>query len=186
MLALIEQKRGELAGDKSDVDNAKAELLNTAETDIKEQAKAETQAALQEYAAYLSEKIAFEESYARKKELLSKAAAEAATDAERRVAEAALAGLEAKRQEYDRSSGNEQYDALLQEYQSFQEQETAILKKYAEQRALAEQQGNVAMIARINAKQQTELSKLAAQRLMASESWNQLFCDISRLLYDDY
>lgn len=181
MLALIEQKRGELAGDKSDVDNAKAELLNTAETDIKEQAKAETQAALQEYAAYLSEKLAFEESYARKKELLSKTAAEAATDAERRVAEAALAGLEAKRQEYDRSSGNEQYDALLQEYQSFQEQETAILKKYAEQRALAEQQGNVAMIARINAKQQTELSKLAAQRLMASESWNQLFSDISRL-----
>lgn len=181
MLALIERKRGELAGDNSDVDNAKAELLNTAESDTKEQAKAETQAALQEYAAYLSEKLAFEESYARKKELLSKQAAEAATDAERRVAEAALAGLEAKRQEYDRSSGNEQYDALLQEYQSFQEQETAILKKYAEQRALAEQQGNVSMIAQINAKQQTELSKLAAQRLMASESWNQLFSDISRL-----
>ena len=181
MLALIEQKRGELAGDNSDVDNAKAELLSTAESDIREQAKAETKTALREYAAYLSEKLAFEESYARKKELLSKAAAEAATDAERRVAEAALAGLEAKRQEYDHSSGNEQYDALLQEYQTFQEQETAILKKYAEQRALAEQQGNVSMIARINAKQQTELSKLAAQRLMASESWGQLFSDISRL-----
>ena len=181
MLALIEQKRGELAGDNSDVDNAKAELLSTAESDTREQAKAETKTALREYAAYLSEKLAFEESYARKKELLSKAAAEAATDAERRVAEAALAGLEAKRQEYDHSSGNEQYDALLQEYQTFQEQETAILKKYAEQRALAEQQGNVSMIARINAKQQTELSKLAAQRLMASESWGQLFSDISRL-----
>lgn len=181
MLALIEQKRGELAGDNSDVDNAKAELLSTAESDTRKQAKAETKAALREYAAYLSEKLAFEESYARKKELLSKAAAEAATDAERRVAEAALAGLEAKRQEYDHSSGNEQYDALLQEYQTFQEQETAILKKYAEQRALAEQQGNVSMIARINAKQQTELSKLAAQRLMASESWGQLFSDISRL-----
>ena len=181
MLALIEQKRGELAGDNSDVDNAKAELLSTAESDIREQAKAETKTALREYAAYLSEKLAFEESYARKKELLSKAAAEAATDAERRVAEAALAGLEAERQEYDHSSGNEQYDALLQEYQTFQEQETAILKKYAEQRALAEQQGNVSMIARINAKQQTELSKLAAQRLMASESWGQLFSDISRL-----
>lgn len=181
MLALIEQKRGELAKDNSDVDNAKAVLLSTAESDTRKQAKAETKAALREYAAYLSEKLAFEESYARKKELLSKAAAEAATDAERRVAEAALAGLEAKRQEYDHSSGNEQYDALLQEYQTFQEQETAILKKYAEQRALAEQQGNVSMIARINAKQQTELSKLAAQRLMASESWGQLFSDISRL-----
>lgn len=181
MLALIEQKRGELAKDNSDVDNAKAVLLSTAESDTRKQAKAETKAALREYAAYLSKKLAFEESYARKKELLSKAAAEAATDAERRVAEAALAGLEAKRQEYDHSSGNEQYDALLQEYQTFQEQETAILKKYAKQRALAEQQGNVSMIARINAKQQTELSKLAAQRLMASESWGQLFSDISRL-----
>lgn len=181
MLALIEQKRGELAGDNSDVDNAKAELLSTAESDTREQAKTETKAALREYAAYLSEKLDFEESYARKKELLSKAAAEAATDKERQLAEAALAGLEAKRQEYDQSSGNEQYDALLQEYQTFQEQETAILKKYAEQRALAEQQGNVSMIAQINAKQQTELSKLAAQRLMASESWGQLFSDISQL-----
>lgn len=181
MLALIEQKRGELAGDNSDVDNAKAVLLSTAESDTREQAKAETKAALREYAAYSLEKLAFEESYARKKELLSKEAAEAATDAERQVAEDALAKLEAKRQEYDHSSGNEQYDALLQEYQTFQEQETAILKKYAEQRALAEQQGNVSMIARINAKQQTELSKLAAQRLMASESWGQLFSDISRL-----
>lgn len=181
MLTIIEQKRGELSGDNSDVDNAKADLLNNAEDDAKEQAKAETKALLEEYAAFLTEKLAFEESYARNKELLTKRAAEAANDAERRAAETALAGLEAKRQEYAQSSGNEQYDALLQEYQTFQEQETAILKKYAEQRALAEQNGNTSMIAQINAKQQTELSKLAAQRLMASESWGQLFSDISRL-----
>ncbi len=181
MLALIERKRGELAGDNSDVDNAKAELLRTAEADTREQAREETRALLNEYASYLSEKLAFEESYARNRELLCRQAAEAATEAERRVAEVALAGLEAKRQEYERSSGNEQYDALLQEYQTYQEQQTAILEKYAEQRELAEQQGNAAMIAQINAKQQTELSNLAAQRLMASESWGQLFSDISRL-----
>lgn len=181
MLNVIEQKRGELSGNNSDVDNAKADILNNAEGDAKEQAKAETKALLEEYAAFLTEKLVFEESYARNKELLTKRSAEAANEAERRAAEAALAGLEAKRQEYANSSGNEQYDALLQEYQTFQEQETAILNKYAEQRALAEQQGNTSMIAQINAKQQTELSKLAAQRLMASESWGQLFSDISRL-----
>lgn len=181
MLATIERRRSELAGDNSDVDNAKAEILNTAEADTREQARQETKALLNEYAAYLQEKIDFEESYARKKELLSKAAAEAATDAERREAEAALAGLEAKREEYAKRSGNEQYDALLEEYQTYQQQETAILEKYAAQRALAEQQGNADMIAAINTKQQTELSKLAAQRLMASESWGQLFGDISRL-----
>lgn len=181
MLATIERRRSELSGDNSDVDNAKADILNAAEADTKQQAKEETKALLNEYASYLQEKIDFEESYARNKELLTRRAAEAATDAERRVAESALAALEAKREEYAKRSGSEQYDALLQEYQSYQQQETAILEKYAAQRALAEQQGNAAMIAQINAKQQTELSKLAAQRLMASESWGQLFSDISRL-----
>lgn len=181
MLATIERRRSELAGDNSDVDNAKAEILNTAEADTQEQARQETKALLNEYAAYLQEKIDFEESYARNKELLTRRAAEASTEAERRVAEAALAALEAKREEYAKRSGNEQYDALLEEYQTYQQQETAILEKYAAQRALAEQQGNADMIAAINTKQQTELSKLAAQRLMASESWGQLFGDISRL-----
>lgn len=181
MLATIERRRSELSGDNSDVDNAKAEILTAAENDAKEQAKEETKALLNEYAAYLQEKIDFEESYARNRELLTRRAAEATTDAERQVVEAALAALEAKRAEYNKRSGNEQYDTLLQEYQTYQQQETAILEKYAAQRALAEQQGNAAMIAQINAKQQTELSKLAAQRLMASESWGQLFSDISRL-----
>lgn len=181
MLATIERRRSELAGDNSDVDNAKAEILNTAEADTQEQARQETKALLNEYAAYLQEKIDFDESYARKKELLTRRAAEASTEAERRAAEAALAALEAEREEYAKRSGNEQYDALLEEYQTYQQQETAILEKYAAQRALAEQQGNASMIAQINAKQQSELSKLAAQRLMASESWGQLFSDISRL-----
>lgn len=181
MLATIERRRSELSGDNSDVDNAKAEILNTAEADTLQQAKEETKALLQEYAGYLQEKIDFEESYARKKELLSRQAAESATDAERQVAEAALAALEKKREEYSKRSGSEQYDTLLEEYKTYQEQETAILEKYAAQRALAEQQGNASMIAQINAKQQSELSKLAAQRLMASESWGQLFSDISRL-----
>ena len=181
MLATIERRRSELSGDNSDVDNAKAEILTAAENDAKEQAKEETKALLNEYAAYLQEKIDFEESYARNRELLTRRAAEATTDAERQVVEAALAALEAKRAEYNKRSGSEQYDTLLQEYQTYQQQETAILEKYAAQRALAEQQGNAAMIAQINAKQQTELSKLAAQRLMASESWGQLFSDISRL-----
>lgn len=37
------------------------------------------------------------------------------------------------------------------------------------------------MITQINAREQAELSKLAASRLMATESWNQLFSDLSRL-----
>lgn len=180
-LALIERRREELSGDNSDVDNAKADILDVAEDDAKQQAKEETKALLQEYANYMQEKLDFEESYARKRELLQKASAEATSEQEKQVAEAALAALEKKRKEYESRSGSEQYDQLLTEYQTFQEKQTAILQKYSEQRAEAEKQGNLSMIAQINAKEQEELSKLAASRLMATESWNQLFSDLSRL-----
>lgn len=180
-LAVIAKKREDLKNDNSDVDNAKKERLDTKETDTKEQAKKETAELLKEYAGYLQEKLDFEESYARNRELLTKQAAEASTEEERKVAEAALAALEKKRQEYAKRSGSEQYDKLLEEYQSYQQKKTAIQEKYSQQRAEAEKQGNLAMISQINAKEQEELSKLAASRLMATESWNQLFSDISRL-----
>lgn len=180
-LAVIAKKREDLKNDNSDVDNAKKERLDTKETDTKEQAKNETAELLKEYAGYLQEKLDFEESYARNRELLTKQAAEASTEEERKVAEAALAALEKKRQEYAKRSGSEQYDKLLEEYQSYQQKKTAIQEKYSQQRAEAEKQGNLAMISQINAKEQEELSKLAASRLMATESWNQLFSDISRL-----
>lgn len=180
-LALIERRREELSGDNSDVDNAKSDILDVAEEDTKAKARQETRELLQEYASYVQEKLEFEESYARKRKLLSKAAAEASNELEKKAAEAALAALEKQRKEYESRSGSEQYDQLLTEYQSYQEKQTAILRKYAEQRAEAEKQGNLSMITQINAKEQEELSKLAASRLMATESWNQLFSDLSRL-----
>lgn len=180
-LALIERRREELSGDNSDVDNAKSDILDVAEEDTKAKAKQETRELLQEYASYVQEKLEFEESYARKRELLNKAATEASNEQERKAEEAALAALEKQRKEYESRSGSEQYDQLLTEYQSYQEKQTAILQKYAEQRAEAEKQGNLSMITQINAKEQEELSKLAASRLMATESWNQLFSDLSRL-----
>lgn len=180
-LALIEEKRQQLAGDNSDVDNAKSEMLNEAETDTKEQAKQETKALLQEYASYLQEKLEFEESYARKKGLLQTQLTMAATDKERKIAEAALAKLEAKRKEYEGRSDSEEYDALLEQYQTYQQQQTAIKEKYEAQRAEATKHGNAALIAEINKAEQSALSKLATEQLMASESWNKLFDDMSEL-----
>ena len=180
-LALIEEKRQQLAGDNSDVDNAKGEMLNEAETETKEQAKQETKALLQEYAGYLQEKLEFEESYARKRGLLVTQAATAATEKERKIAEAALAALEAKRREYEGRSDSEEYDELLQQYQTYQQQQTAIKEKYDAQRAVATKQGNALLIAEINKAEQAALSKLATEQLMASESWGRLFDDMSEL-----
>lgn len=180
-LDLLEQRRKELSGDNSDVDNAKKDIIDDAKKDTLQQAKEETKQLLREYAGYLSDKLDFEESYAWKKQAITDKLAKATTSKDKQVAEAALAALEKKRAEYSKLTGNEQYDQLLQRYKTYQQQQTEIMKTYAAQRVEAEKQGNIAMIAQINAKEQAELSKLAASRLMASESWNQLFSDLSTL-----
>lgn len=180
-LDLLEKRKQELSGDNSDVDNAKSEIIDDAKKDTVKQAKEETKQLLREYAGYLAEKLEFEESYARKKELLTANAAKASTDKERTIALAALATLEAQKKKYDKQSGSESYDQLLATYKGYEQQKTDILQKYSDQRKEAEKHGNVAMLAQINAAEQKELSSLAAQRLMASESWNQLFSDLSTL-----
>lgn len=180
-LDLLEQRRKELSGDNSDVDNAKKDIIDDAKKDTLQQAKEETKQLLREYAGYLSDKLDFEESYAWKKQAITDKLVKATTSKDKQVAEAALAALEKKRAEYSKLTGNEQYDQLLQQYKTYQQQQTEIMKTYAAQRVEAEKQGNIAMIAQINAKEQAELSKLAASRLMASESWNQLFSDLSTL-----
>ena len=180
-LDLLEQRRKELSGDNSDVDNAKKDIIDDAKEDTVKQAKEETKQLLREYAGYLSDKLDFEESYAWKKQAITDKLAKATTSKDKQVAEAALAALEKKRAEYSKLTGNEQYDQLLQQYKTYQQQQTEIMKTYAAQRVEAEKQGNIAMIAQINAKEQAELSKLAASRLMASDSWNQLFSDLSTL-----
>lgn len=180
-LDLLEQRRKELSGDNSDVDNAKKDIIDDAKKDTVKQAKEETKQLLREYAGYLSDKLDFEENYAWKKQAITDKLAKATTSKDKQVAEAALAALEKKRAEYSKLTGNEQYDQLLQQYKTYQQQQTEIMKTYAAQRVEAEKQGNIAMIAQINAKEQAELSKLTASRLMASDSWNQLFSDLSTL-----
>ena len=181
MLNVIQKRRDELSNDNSEIDTGKKDILNKAEESTTEQAKKETAELLNEYASYLNEKLVFEESYARKRELLTKQLAAATTDQERAVAEAALAGLERKRKEYEQRSASERYDELKQQYQTYQQQLTEIQKKYQEEREEAQRNGNLAMITQINAKEQAEISKLAAEKLRQTESWNQLFSDLSTL-----
>lgn len=93
---------------------------------------------LREYAGYLSDKLDFEESYAWKKQAITDKLAKATTSKDKQVAEAALAALEKKRAEYSKLTGNEQYDQLLQQYKTYQQQQTEIMKTYAAQRVEAE------------------------------------------------
>jgi hypothetical protein len=180
-LALLEQKKNELSGDNSEIDNAKGEIISNAQDEAKKQAKEETKALLQQYSSYLTEKLQFDATYANKKQLLERAKQNASNEAERRQAEAALNALETERKAYEGRTSSEEYDKLLQQYRTYEQQKADITKKYAEQRTIAEQQNDLAMLSQINSSERAELSKLAAQRVMASESWTQLFADLTTL-----
>lgn len=180
MLDLLEQRRQAIAGDDTEVGEREREMIKSQEDDVKEQVKAETDALLQEYASYELERLKFAESYARKKELLERNLAAATTDEQRATAQAALAALEEENQKWQRSKTG-LYASLLEEYKTHQQQLADIQAKYAKQRAEAEANGNISMVQLINKKEQEEISKLAANQLMASESWSKLFSDIERL-----
>lgn len=183
-LEVIEQRRKEIEGDNSETGRGKAEILKDAEENTTQQAKEETAQLLQQYAGYLNEKLAFEESYARKRELLTKAIEHATTEEQKAVAEAALEELERKKKEYELKGGRERYAELKERYKTYQEEVTAIQKRYAEEREEAAKAEDFAMIDEINRREREELSKLALQRLTESDSWKQLFMDIKKLSKD--
>ena len=180
MLDLLEKRRQEIAGDNTDVGNRERDIIGAQETDIKAQVESETQALLQTYASYELERLKFAESYARNRELLERNIAKATTEAEKDAAVAALANLELENEKWQRSKTG-LYAALLDEYKTHQQKLTEIQDKAAKERAEASANGNISMVQLINKKEQEEISKLAANQLMASESWSKLFGDISSL-----
>ena len=180
MLDLIERRRQEVSGDKTEVGDQKREILKGSEDDTKKQIESETAQLLSTYASYEAERLKFAESYARKRQLLERNLANATTAEQRAAAQAALDGLEEENQKWQRAKSG-LYATLLEEYKTHEQQLSEIQKKYAKERAEASANGNVAMLRLINKKEQDDISKLAAEQLMASASWNQLFSDISRL-----
>lgn len=180
MLDLIERRRQEIAGDQTGVGDQKRDVLKDAEDDTKKQIESETAQLLSTYASYEAERLKFAESYARKRQLLERNLANAQTDEQRAAAQAALDGLEEENRKWQRSKTG-LYAQLLDEYKTHEQKLAEIQTKYAKERAEASANGNISMLQLINQKEQEEISKLAANQLMASASWNQLFGDISRL-----
>lgn len=142
MLNILDEKRKALAGDGSDLDNGKSDIIKKQQEDVEQKAKEQTKALLSDYASYLGEKITFEANYAENSRLLNEQLAKAKTDDERRIALEALANLEKERKKYAKSSGNEDYDALVEEYKTYQQKCADISAQYDEKIALATQQKN--------------------------------------------
>lgn len=181
MLNILDEKRKALAGDDSDLDNGKSDIIKKQQEDVEQKAKEQTKALLSDYASYLGEKITFEANYAENSRLLNEQLAKAKTDDERRIALEALANLEKERKKYAKSSGNEDYDALVEEYKTYQQKCADISAQYDEKIALATQQKNEELVVKLQEAKNKALSSAALQELTDSGAWEQLFGNLDDL-----
>ena len=129
----------------------------------------------------MGKKITFEANYAENSRLLNEQLAKAKTDDERRIALEALANLEKERKKYAKSSGNEDYDALVEEYKTYQQKCADISAQYDEKIALATQQNNEELVAKLQEAKNKALSSAALQELTDSGAWEQLFGNLDDL-----
>lgn len=181
MVNILEEKRKALTGDGSDLDKGKSDIIKKQQEDVEHKAKDRTKALLSEYADYLGKKITFEANYAENSRLLNEQLAKAKTDDERRIALEALANLEKERKKYAKSSGNEDYDALVEEYKTYQQKCADISAQYDEKIALATQQNNEELVAKLQEAKNKALSSAALQELTDSGAWEQLFGNLDDL-----
>ena len=181
VLDIIAQRRKELEGDDSELATQKNEALDEAENDAVEQQKKETTALLEQYADYLDKKVQLANDYAADIALLEKAMTETEDKEEKARIQRAI---DNRKRQYDQDTG-EDYDALLEEFGSFQEKQALIEKEYEEKRAIARVEaartGNTALLDEIDKAEQKAISKLAAETLQASESWAELFGNLDEL-----
>lgn len=181
MLNIIEQKRKQLSGDGTELDNAKKETLDNAEKDAQTKLKEETESLLEEYASYMEKRRRIDEQYNADLALLQQERSQAQTDSERAEIDAAIKNRTKKYEADTRGSGNADYDAMLADYGTFEQRKQAIIDDYAEKRKIAEEMGNQDMVDALDRAQQQALSKFALEQMKMSPDWELMFGDLDEI-----
>lgn len=181
MLNILEEKRKALAGDGSEIDNGKKEILDKEQESVGNKAENETKSLLEKYSAYLSEKLNFDVNYLENKRLLTENLAKATTDEERRIALAALKGLEKDKEKYSKQTGNSDYDGLVEEYKSYQQKCADIAADYDEKIAIASENKNEELVTKLTEAKNKALSSAALEELQNSGAWEKLFGNLDDL-----
>lgn len=176
-LAIIADKRKELETDDSGLTKEKGAVLDTEQAKIETQAQEDYAKAMRDYNDYLQSKIDAELSYqTRRREL--EIAIEKETDAERKkILETQLKTLDTTQQLKQTTD----YDALVEEYKTYQQKCADISAQYDEKIALATEQKNEELVAKLQEAKNKALSSAALQELQDSGAWEQLFGNLDDL-----
>lgn len=181
MLNIIEQKRKELSGDGTELDNAKADALNEAEENAQDQLRRETESLLEEYASYVEQKRRLEQQFNDDVALMMREREKATTDAQRAEIDNAIQNRTNQYNKDVRNIGGVDYDAMLAEYGTFEERKQAIIDDYDEKRRAAQEAGNTEMVEAIDRAQAQALSKFALDELQAHPDWELMFGDLDEI-----
>lgn len=181
MLNIIAQKRKELADDDSELGSDKKKTLDDAEVNAVQKQQEETKKLLEDYASYLDKKIQLDLEYNNDLALLERARAKATTDEERKKIDAAIANRAKQYAKDSKTSGDSDFDQLLQTYRTFEEKKDAIIEEFNEKRARAVEHGNMELVERLNKAQNEALSRLAIDEMKLSPDWEKVFGDLDEV-----
>lgn len=180
-LNIIEQRRKELTGDGTELDNEKSNALNEAEEKVKEQAQQETQTLLENYAGYIERKKKMEQEFNDDIAILNRARLSAQTDEERAAIDAAIANRTTKFNQDNKSSGDTEYDSLLEQYRSYEQQRADIAADYDAKIAKARAHGNDDMVKQLQAGKAKDLLGISFDELKASPEYTEAFTDLENV-----
>ena len=179
MLNIIEQKRKELSGDGTELDNAKKDVLDEAEQQAQNKVRQQTETLLNQYASFVAQKRRLEEQFNADVELLNRKRMQATTDAERAEIDQAIANRRAQYDKDDKGVGG--YDDMLNQYGGYEQKKQRIMEQYAERRRIALLNNDKLLLAQLAQAEQEELSRLQSDLITKSADWQLLFSNLDGL-----
>ncbi|KAF0131922.1 MAG: hypothetical protein FD155_446 [Bacteroidetes bacterium] len=145
---------------KTDLDTAKQDIIDSEKEKTIRDEKELTKQLLANYAGYLQEKIDFNETYAEKKRLLNIASEKAENEDAKKIAKEALDELERQKDQYNKKSGNKNYDDLVERYKSFKHQLNDLVTDFDKNIKIALNNGNKELADTILKAKEEESKKL--------------------------
>lgn len=181
MLNIIEEKRKELKGDGTQLDNEKESLLDDAENDVVEKQKQRTSELLEEYSSYTAKRLRMEQQYVEDMMLLQKQLDNATTDKEKQEINGAMSNRRAKYKEDTKGTGDEDYDNMIQTFKSYEQKRLDITNEYDEKRRVARLHNNEELVNQLNVEEAKAQLQNSFDELKASPEYVSAFEDLKNV-----
>jgi hypothetical protein len=178
-LKVIQDMRKELnAPDNNDpLKPQKQKTVDKASEEITKQADEDYKQAKKDYSDYLDSKIKADALYFKKRKELEDELKTTNDPKEQAILQKQIDTLDLNKKTEDLID----YDEMLNAYGTFEQKKQKIIEEYDAKRAIAQEQNNLEMIAKLDEAQAKAISSLASDELMGTKAWTNLFDNLDEL-----